>query len=77
MILMGVENSLHWVLDMTFREDDCRVRKGHAPQNLSDLRKFAPTLLRQDQQYPKRSLRKTADCIPNYHTAWLDLAPLE
>jgi predicted transposase YbfD/YdcC len=53
----GIENSLHWVLDVTFREDDCRVRKGHAPQNLSALRKFALTLLRQDQQYPKRSLR--------------------
>jgi predicted transposase YbfD/YdcC len=31
----GIENSLHWVLDVTFREDGCRVRKGHAPQNFS------------------------------------------
>lgn len=53
----GVENQLHQVLDVTFREDDCRVRKGHAPQNLSALRKFALSLLRQDKQYPKRSLR--------------------
>ena len=53
----GIENRLHWVLDVTFREDDCRVRKGHAPQNLSALRKFALSLLRQDRQYPKRSLR--------------------
>jgi hypothetical protein len=28
-------NSLHWALDVTFREDGCRVRKGHAPQNFS------------------------------------------
>ena len=73
-----IENSLHWVLDVTFREDDCRVRKGHAPQNLSALRKFALTLLRQDQQYPKRSLRsrrKTADRIPDYRASLLGLAP--
>lgn len=76
----GIENSLHWVLDVTFREDDCRVRKGHAPQNLSALRKFALTLLRQDQQYSKRSLRsrrKTADRIPDYRASLLGLAPRE
>ncbi len=75
----GVENRLHWVLDVTFREDDCRVRKGHAPQNLSALRKFALSLLRQDTQYPKRSLhgrRKTADRIPDYRASLLGLAPL-
>ena len=73
----GVENGLHWVLDVTFREDDCRVRKGHAPQNLSALRKFALSLLRQDKQYPKRSLRgrrKTADRIPDYRASLLGLA---
>lgn len=72
-------HSLHWVLDVTFREDDCRVRKGHAPQNLSALRKFALALLRQDTQYPKRSLRgrrKTADRIPDYRASLLGLAPL-
>lgn len=72
----GIENKLHWVLDVTFREDDCRVRKGHAPQNLSALRKFALTLLRQDRQYPKRSLRgrrKTADRLPAYRASLLGL----
>lgn len=75
----GVENRLHWVLDVTFREDNCRVRKGHAPQNLSALRKFALSLLRQDTQYPKRSLRgrrKTADRLPDYRASLLGLAPL-
>ena len=75
----GIENSLHWVLDVTFREDDCRVRKGHAPQNLSALRKCALTLLRQDQHYPTRSLRgrrKTADRILAYRASLLRLAPL-
>jgi len=75
----GVENRLHWVLDVTFREDDCRVRKDHAPQNLSALRKFALSLLRQDTQYPKRSLRsrrKTADRLPDYRASLLGLALL-
>lgn len=75
----GIENSLHWVLDVTFREDDCRVRKGHAPQNLSALRKCALTLLRQDRHYPKRSLRgrrKTADRLPDYRASLLGLPPL-
>lgn len=73
-----VENGLHWVLDVTFREDDCRVRTGHAPQNLSALRKFALALLRQDKQYPKRSLRgrrKTADRLPDYRASLLSLTP--
>lgn len=72
----GIENRLHWVLDVTFREDECRVRTGHAPGNLSTIRKFALTLLRQDQQYPKRSLRsrrKTADRLTDYRESLLGL----
>jgi len=74
----GIENSLHWVLDVTFREDDCRVRKDHAPHNFAALRKFALALLRQDKQYPKRSLRsrrKTAERLPDYRAALLGLSP--
>ena len=44
----GIENSLHWVLDVAFREDDCRVRKEHAPQNLATLRRLAMNLLRRE-----------------------------
>lgn len=36
----GVENSLHWVLDVTYKEDQCRARKRHAASNLSTLRKW-------------------------------------
>jgi len=41
----GVE-SMHWILDMTFREDESRVRIGHAAKTLSIARKFALNLLR-------------------------------
>ena len=45
----GVENSLHWVLDMAFREDECRVRKKFGAENLARLRHMALNLLKQDK----------------------------
>ena len=39
----SIENSLHWTLDVTYREDQCRVRKDHAPQNLATLRQISQT----------------------------------
>jgi predicted transposase YbfD/YdcC len=45
----GIENRLHWVLDVAFDEDDCRVRKDNAPHNLGTLRHLALNLLRQTQ----------------------------
>ena len=44
----GVENPLHWVLDIVFREDDCRIRVGHAAQNFALLRRFALSVIRRD-----------------------------
>lgn len=44
-----VENSLHWVLDVAFREDACRTRTGHAPENLATLRHIAVNLLKQER----------------------------
>jgi len=45
----GIENGLHWVLDMAFREDESRARTGHSAQNLAVLRKLALTLIQQDR----------------------------
>jgi predicted transposase YbfD/YdcC len=44
----GIENNLHWQLDVSFREDDCRVRTGHAAANLSVIRRFALGLLERE-----------------------------
>ena len=44
----SIENSLHWSLDVTFREDCSRVRKDHGPQNLAVLRQIALNLLKQE-----------------------------
>ncbi len=44
----GIENSLHWVLDVTFNEDQSRIRKGYGPDNFALLRRFAITLIKQD-----------------------------
>jgi predicted transposase YbfD/YdcC len=49
----GIENKVHWVLDIAFREDDCRVRKGNGAQNFAVLRHIALNLLKQE---------KTAKC---------------
>lgn len=45
----GIENGLHWVLDMVFREDECRVRAGHAATNLAHLRRAVITKLRREK----------------------------
>ena len=47
----GIENTLHWTLDVTFQEDLSRVRKGHGAQNMALLRKFAFNKLRAPPQF--------------------------
>lgn len=57
----GIENSLHWVLDMAMREDDSRIRTDHAPANMAVLRHIALNLVRADKTRKvgvKASLKK-------------------
>jgi predicted transposase YbfD/YdcC len=54
----GVENSLHWTLDVTFREDACRIRRGEAAENLCTLRHFVLNLLKQETTLKKSIKQK-------------------
>ncbi len=45
----GIENALHWVLDVAMGEDDSRIRKEHAPENMALLRRIALSLLKQEK----------------------------
>lgn len=45
----SIENPLHWVLDVAFREDECRIRSGHAPENFALLRHLALSALNQEK----------------------------
>jgi len=45
----GIENSLHWVLDVSFGEDQCRIRTKNTPQNFALLRQIALNLLSQEK----------------------------
>jgi predicted transposase YbfD/YdcC len=42
----GIENGLHWVMDMVFRDDECRIRKGNAPANFTTIKHVASNMLR-------------------------------
>jgi predicted transposase YbfD/YdcC len=44
-----IENKVHWILDIAFREDDCRVRKGNGAENFAVLRHIALNLLKQEK----------------------------
>ncbi|MBM3429031.1 MAG: ISAs1 family transposase [Bacteroidetes bacterium] len=55
----GVENGLHWTLDVTFNEDACRVRTGHAPQNLALLRRIALNALNLEQSLKRSNRQKS------------------
>jgi len=53
----GIENQLHWVLDVTFAEDASRIRTGHSPENFALMRRMAISWLNQETS-TKRSLRQ-------------------
>jgi predicted transposase YbfD/YdcC len=64
----GIENKLHWVLDLAFREDESRVRKGNGPQNFAVLRHIALNLLKREDtaEISIRAKRKKAGWDNDY-----------
>lgn len=58
----GIENGLHWVLDVTFGEDQCRVRAGHAAQNLAVLRHLVMNLMRNAPGKKRSMVKRRQKC---------------
>jgi len=56
----GIENNLHWTLDVTFNEDQSRLRAGHGAKNMAVVRHFALNLVRQAAD--KRSIKRRRKC---------------
>jgi len=72
----AIENRLHWVLDVTFADDQSRLRKGHGARNMATVRHFALNLVRTAAD--KRSIksrRKIAGWDPAYLDAILSSRP--
>jgi predicted transposase YbfD/YdcC len=73
----AIENNLHWTLDMTFQEDQSRLRAGYGAKNMAVVRHFALNLVRQaaDKRSIKRR-RKRASYDPQYLLQILQPLPL-
>jgi predicted transposase YbfD/YdcC len=68
----SIENNLHWQLDVTFREDECRTRKDHAALNLALMRHTALNLLkREPTRIPLKRKRLKAAINPEFRTKLL------
>lgn len=63
----AIENSLHWVMDMVFRDDECRISTGHAPANFTTVKHVAHNLMRRSPAKDSMRLkRKVAACNDNF-----------
>ena len=73
----GIENSVHWVLDVTFREDESRIRMGHGPENFAILRHIALNLLREETSFNGSIKTKRLKCGWNdeYLSKVLNIVP--
>ncbi len=61
----GVENSLHWVLDMAFREDECRARKDNSAENFNIVRQIALNILKSEKTMKDSLVNKQFACLLN------------
>ena len=61
----GIENGLHWVMDMLFRDDECRIRKKNPPADFTTIKHMASNLLR-------RAPRKDSMRVKRKVAAWDD-----
>ena len=72
----AIENRLHWVLDVTFGDDQSRLRKGHGARNMATVRHFALNLVRcADDKRSIKSRRKIAGWSPEYLQNLLSAQP--
>jgi predicted transposase YbfD/YdcC len=55
----SVENKLHWILDMNFKEDSCRTRIDHGAENLNIIRKCAINYIKQHKEEPQKGKKKS------------------
>ena len=66
----GVENKLHWVLDIVFNDDPCRIRKGNAPRNIAIIKKTALNVLqiikKDKPRMSLKAMRKLAGWDDNF-----------
>ena len=71
----GVENGLHWSLDVVFGEDQARMREGNAAENFSILRRIALNLIRQDKSVKAgvKNRRLVACCDDAYREKLLGI----
>ena len=74
----GIGNNLHWQLDVSFREDECRVCRDHGPANLSVIRRFARGSSARDQ-LPQGHRHQANGCAGNdeYREKVLSLVQLK
>lgn len=68
----GVENKLHWVLDICFNDDQCRIRKGNAPRNIAIIKKTALNLLQVIKKTKPRVSLKAMRKLAGWDNGFLD-----
>ena len=67
----AIENSLHWVMDMVFRDDECRIRTDHAPANFTTLKHMAHNIVRKAPGKDSLRLKRKVAACDDYFLASL------